>query len=576
MPVVPATVRIRTDSGEELLDLEELEARIGRGEVAPYCMVQFPTPRGPQWVRAGELELYRTLFHPARHAFARRFRLARVPWITLALVAANFAVFWAMKRQGPLDTDAMVRWGGKVLPLIGDLGQTWRLLTANFIHRGWLHIGFNMFMVFSVGGALENVYRPLDYLALLLASALGCTLTSLAFASDAISIGASGVVFGCLGAAAVFGLRYREVLPARYRQLLGEAAIPLFLVFLYMGWTSPGVDNWGHLGGLLFGAAAAGVLPARLMLTRKTPWASSLLRGAALVAVVAAVCGGGALLAPALPPLHRVRDETFGLSVSVPETWRRGVERLAPLAFHNAMPGLGRAVFAVTPKLVPEGATLQAQVEAFEEGDLQGLAASGDLSDLVLAQPVPAEVAGHDALQLDARYTSPDSGATLVRAYFVPRGSTVYVLAFRLPADYPDYLRVAEAMVQTVRFIAPTALRRAQARVLLDPDDPWGLAALGANLAQLGEPLQAAHLLARAERLAPGEPRLPAQEAMALFAAGQVDQGCMAASRAGPAVGDAKRAVWVAQAACARAQGDEARAARLLQQAQVLGPERSR
>ena len=201
-----ATVRIRTEQGEEALDLEELEARISRGEIAPFCPVYFPTPEGTRWVKAEDLELFRALFSPARHTFARRFRLTRIPWLTLGLIAANFAVFLAMRAEGPLDTDAMVRWGAKVLPLVGDLGETWRLFTANFIHRDWVHIGFNAFMIFNVGGALENAYRPLDYLALLLASALGYTLTSLAFAGDAISVGASGIAFGCLGAAVVFGL----------------------------------------------------------------------------------------------------------------------------------------------------------------------------------------------------------------------------------------------------------------------------------------------------------------------------------------------------------------------------------
>lgn len=567
-----ATVRIRTEIGEEVLDLEEFEGRISRGEIAPHCPVLFPTPEGPRWVKAGDLELFRALFSPARHAFARRFRLGRVPWLTLVFIAANFAVFLQMKSEGPLDTDSMVRWGAKVLPLIGDLGQTWRLLTANFIHRDWVHIGFNVFMIFNVGGALENAYRPLDYVALLLASALGCTLTSLAFASDAISVGASGIAFGCLGAAVVFGLRYREILPRRYRQLLGEAAIPFFLVFLYIGWTSPGVDNWGHLGGLLFGAAAAGLLPARLLLPQQTSWGSSVARAVPLLAVVLLLTFGGRLLAPALPPLQPVRDDDFGLSVHVPETWRRGVERKAPLAFHNALPGLGQAVFAATPKLVGPDQPLQAEIDAFVRDDLRALQDRGEIANLQVDKPQPAQVAGRDALLVTARYESDESGPTRVRAYFVPRGNTVYELAFRLPEAYPGYERVADAMLEAVRFTEPSALRQARARAILAPAAPVALAQLGDTLGQLGEPLEAARILARASALAPSDRSLPARMARELFAAGLVEEGCQAAQRAGEPDGAAALEVLLARADCARARGDRTEARRLLVAAQQLAP----
>ena len=588
-----ATVRIRTEAGEEALDLEEFEGRISRGEVAPHCPVYFPTPEGARWVKASDLELFRALFHPERHTFARRFRLARIPWLTLGLIAINFAVFLLMRAEGPIDTDAMVRWGAKVLPLVGDLGETWRLISANFIHRDWIHIGFNVFMIFNVGGALENAYRPLDYLALLLASALGCTLTSLAFAGDAISIGASGIAFGCLGGAVVFGLRYREILPKRYRQLLGEAAIPFFLVFLYIGWTSPGVDNWGHLGGLLFGAATAGLLPARLLLSRRTSWGSSVARAIPLVGVLLLLTFGGRVLAPALPPLSPVRDDEFGISVQVPQTWRRGVERLAPLAFHNALPGLGRAVFAATPKLLGPDVPLQADVDGFVRDDLKALESRGEISELTLEPLVPAQVAGRDALLLRARYESDESGATRVRAYFVPRGSTVYELVFRLPEAYPGYERVADAMLDAVRFTEPSALRRARARVLLAPEAPLALAVLGDTLGELGEPLEASRMLQRAEPLQPGDRSIPARLGRELIEAGQLDQGCAAAGRAAATdlkpddtkdspwtTPDAAHAAWgnaalevlLAQFDCARARGDVTSAKQLLQVAQALAP----
>lgn len=566
-----ATVRIRTEGAEESLDLDELEARISRGEVAPHCPVLFPTPEGLRWVRAGDLELYRARFNASHHAFGRRFRMTRLPVLTLLLIAVNFAVFEAMRSSGPLDLDAMVRWGAKVLPLVGDLGQLWRLFTANFLHRDWVHIGFNAFVLFNVGGALENAYRPLDYLTLLLASALGCTVTSLCFAGDAISVGASGLAFGCMGAAVVFGLRYREILPRRYRQLLGEAAIPSVLVFLYLGWASPGVDNWGHLGGLLFGSAAAALLPARLLLERRGSRAAALLRALPLLATLALLGVGGKLLAPALPPLLAVRDGD-GLSLAIPRTWRKGVERFGPLAFHNGLPGLGRAVFAATSRPRGPEQPLAEVVGAFVRDELAAVEARHGLSGLQVEPPVPARVAGRDGLLLQASYDAEEGEAVRVRAYFLPRGNTVHVLVFLLPEAYPDYGRVADAMLEAVRLTEPAALEQARGRALLFPDAPGPLVELGEVQDRLGEPLEAARAFERAQLLAPADPLLPIRRARSLLAAGQVEAGCRLATTANTATPEPPLPLLLALAECARSQGQPAEVQRLLDEARRRFP----
>jgi membrane associated rhomboid family serine protease len=96
------------------------------------------------------------------------FHFSQFPWITTLLVLANLGAYAFTSRHGPMEIDEMVRFGGKVGPLVADLGEIWRLLTANFLHRGALHVGLNMFVLLAVGTALENAYRSLDYLWLLL------------------------------------------------------------------------------------------------------------------------------------------------------------------------------------------------------------------------------------------------------------------------------------------------------------------------------------------------------------------------------------------------------------------------
>jgi membrane associated rhomboid family serine protease len=190
--LVSQPLTLRTETGDEDLDLPEFEARARRGEISPQSLVRFPAVTGEVFVPACELEIFKSLHEPKRAHFARAFSLARFPWITSGLIFINLIVYVLSVQEGPMDIDAMVRFGGKVGTLITDLGEVWRLFTANFLHRDPMHIGLNMFVLLNVGGALENAYRRLDYLWLLMVSGLA-TMTLSLFLSDAVSLGASGI-----------------------------------------------------------------------------------------------------------------------------------------------------------------------------------------------------------------------------------------------------------------------------------------------------------------------------------------------------------------------------------------------
>ncbi len=81
----------------------------------------------------------------------RRGTLGRLPWVTLGLVVVQVAVYVGTAAAGPLDVDAMVRFGAKVGPLITEAGQPWRLLTANFLHRDGVHLGLNVLVLLATG-----------------------------------------------------------------------------------------------------------------------------------------------------------------------------------------------------------------------------------------------------------------------------------------------------------------------------------------------------------------------------------------------------------------------------------------
>src|SRR3954470_19876079 len=175
-----------------------------------------------------------------------------VPWVTLMLLVA---CGWVLAAAGGLRTGlsvaGLLAYGAKATPLILDRGETWRLLSANLLHKDILHLAFNAFAIWNVGGALERAVRPADYLALLIFTALGTTLIS-AIGADSISLGASGIAFGVLGASATFG--WRRGVRGSLRSYFGLRIVPWLLALFAAGLGSAGVDNWGHAGGLFTGA----------------------------------------------------------------------------------------------------------------------------------------------------------------------------------------------------------------------------------------------------------------------------------------------------------------------------------
>lgn len=559
---------LRTDAGDEHLDLADFEARVRRGEVSPQSLVRLPAVTGDDFVPAAELLLYRSLLEPRRASFARMFSLARFPFLTVAVLLVNLAVFLWTARGGPLDLDDMVRFGGKVEPLVRDLGQLWRLFTANFLHRDGLHIGLNLFVLFNVGGVLENGYRALDYLWLLVVSGLATMAASLVF-SDAVSIGASGMVFGCLGGVVVFGLKYRSLLPSHYRRLLGEAAIPTLLGMLFIGLTSTGVDNAAHLGGLAAGMLTAAFLRPRLLLERATMFRPAV-RAAPIAVLVVVVGFAPQLFGDALLGLRSQHDDEFGLTVSVPASWRQGADVMGSLAWYNGLPGVGRASFAAQAVHTPERDDVAQVAQRFADEVLTPAAMGGEVLKVTLGGTHPARVAERDALEVRATVDEP-WGKTELRAYFVPKGELVYQLVFAWPKAYPQYAQVVDAMLDRVHLDETKALRQARAKMLLFPNQVEAWVNLGVELRRHGESGTAAEALAAAVRLEPSRVEYRVELARALLASGQVERACEASAAAVLYAPNAPEALEV-DARCRVAQGDGTQALEELTRATALAP----
>ncbi|MFP2913096.1 rhomboid family intramembrane serine protease, partial [Pyxidicoccus sp. 3LFB2] len=180
------------------------------------------------------------------------------PWVTLTLAAVLAGVHAALVTAGPVDVDALVRWGAKSGPLVVEAGQAWRLVTANFLHRDWGHLGLNLLVLVAAGAALERACWRWDYAALLGAAGLATMAGSLGW-SAAVSVGASGLVYACVGALLVMSRRYRGRPRGKGRWLTGDGALPTVLVFLWMGWTVGGRGQRGAPGRLAHRAAGGGL-----------------------------------------------------------------------------------------------------------------------------------------------------------------------------------------------------------------------------------------------------------------------------------------------------------------------------
>lgn len=129
-------------------------------------------------------------------------------------------------------------------------GQLWRFFTPIFLHGSILHIGFNMYALVVIGFPLEKRFGHLRFLLLYLSGAFAGNVFSFLLTDNA-SLGASTAIFGLLGAEAVFLYRHRDLFGRQARAALtniAQVAVINFVIGL-----SPGIDNWGHLGGLLGG-----------------------------------------------------------------------------------------------------------------------------------------------------------------------------------------------------------------------------------------------------------------------------------------------------------------------------------
>lgn len=168
------------------------------------------------------------------------------PIITYALIAINVVVFILS-----VFNDAILPMFAVNRELIVNFNQYYRLFTGMFLHAGILHLLFNMYALYIIGMQLESFLGKAKYLIVYLLSGIGASMLSIFF-SNSFSVGASGAIFGLMGALLYFGYHYRVYLDS----VVKSQIIPLIVLNLILGFTISGVDNWAHIGGLVSGILA--------------------------------------------------------------------------------------------------------------------------------------------------------------------------------------------------------------------------------------------------------------------------------------------------------------------------------
>lgn len=180
---------------------------------------------------------------------------------TVALIVINVAVFFIMSLFGNTeDVMFMLEHGAMFEPLITEEHEYYRIITSMFLHFGIEHLLNNMVILGALGWNLELETGKIRFLIIYLVSGIGGNLLSLylgvSSAEYAVSAGASGAIFGLMGALLYVAARNR----GRMGRISGKGVLFMIALSLYFGITSSGIDNAAHIGGLVCGFILAVIL----------------------------------------------------------------------------------------------------------------------------------------------------------------------------------------------------------------------------------------------------------------------------------------------------------------------------
>ena len=174
-------------------------------------------------------------------------------FMSVCILLFLFLVFFLGNNFMEIRTHDLVNMGGNV-GLYTKMGEYFRLFSSIFLHGGIIHLVCNMYSLYVIGPQVESFYGKIKYLFIFLFSGIAGSILSLAFnPNNIVSVGASGAIFGILGAICYFGYHYRVYLG----NVLKSQIIPIIVLNLMVGFMASGIDNFAHIGGLIGGVFAS-------------------------------------------------------------------------------------------------------------------------------------------------------------------------------------------------------------------------------------------------------------------------------------------------------------------------------
>ncbi|HLJ25160.1 MAG TPA: rhomboid family intramembrane serine protease [Candidatus Angelobacter sp.] len=171
--------------------------------------------------------------------------------ITTVLMAINLTVFAGMLMTGGFGSHNSFRWGANFGPLTLG-GQYWRLVTANFVHGGFLHIAFNMWCLWSLGQLTERLFGRWQTFVIYVLTGVGGSMLSIAYDPQRWEVGASGAIFGLAGAL-LSGLKFGNLAVSEWQRRSAISSMVTFIVINFALGGFGNTDNMCHLGGFFTG-----------------------------------------------------------------------------------------------------------------------------------------------------------------------------------------------------------------------------------------------------------------------------------------------------------------------------------
>ncbi|OOM79356.1 rhomboid family intramembrane serine protease [Clostridium sp. BL-8] len=172
--------------------------------------------------------------------------------LTFILIGINIVVFlltaFISGNIFDIDTRVLIYFGAKINILI-DHGEIWRLLTCAFLHSGLIHIVCNMYSLYIIGPQIEQIYGIRKYLSIYLISCITASISSYFLNPNGIAVGASGGIFGLMGALLAFALIERNRIQKKFLSSL----LQIIAINLFIGLSIKNIDNFAHIGGLVGG-----------------------------------------------------------------------------------------------------------------------------------------------------------------------------------------------------------------------------------------------------------------------------------------------------------------------------------